>query len=139
MRQITADFYVSPQILPEDLAGYKEAGIRSIICNRPDGEEAGQPEFARIEAAAQALGLETAHVPLQPGGLDAQTVDAFRAAVQELPAPVLAFCKSGGRSTSLWTVIHFDQYTTEELAEMTTAAGYDMRGLINQLERSRGS
>lgn len=100
--QITPDFAVSPQIRPEDVPEIAAAGFRSILCNRPDHEDAGQPEFAAVEAAARAAGLEVLHVPVVSGAITPQNVEDFRAAVAELPAPVFAYCRSGGRCGNLW-------------------------------------
>mgnify|MGYP000944365633 CR=1 FL=1 len=99
---LSPDFAASGQITPEDLPEIAALGYRTVMCNRPDGEEAGQPDFARIEAAAQALGLATPHVPVISGGLTPENVEAFRAAIAELPGPVFAYCRSGARCQRLW-------------------------------------
>lgn len=98
---LTPEFSVSPQIRPEDVAEIAAAGYRSILCNRPDGEDAGQPVYALVEAAARAAGLETLHVPVVSGAIARGDVDS-RAAVADLPAPVLAYCRSGTRCANLW-------------------------------------
>lgn len=100
--QITPDFAVAPQLRPEEVAEVAAAGFRSILCNRPDREEAGQPEFAAVEAAARAAGLEVLHVPVVSGAITADNLRDFRAAVAALPAPVFAYCRSGGRCANLW-------------------------------------
>lgn len=102
IRQITDDFSVSPQIAPEEVAEIKALGFRSILCNRPDGEEWGQPAFAEIASAAATAGLPAVHVPVVSGQITEADVDAFRAAVAELPAPVFAYCRSGARCQNLW-------------------------------------
>lgn len=99
---LTPQFSVSPQIRPEDVAGIAAAGYRSILCNRPDGEDAGQPPYATVEAAAREAGLEALHVPVVSGGITRGDVEEFRAAVADLPAPVLAYCRSGTRCAHLW-------------------------------------
>jgi sulfide:quinone oxidoreductase len=100
--QITEDYSVSPQIAVEDVAEIARLGFRTLMCNRPDAEDPGQPDFARIAAAAEAHGLVVSHVPVQSGGITPQDVDAFRAAMAELPRPVFAYCRSGTRSQNLW-------------------------------------
>ena len=101
-RQITPDFAVAPQIRPEDVAGIAAAGFRSILCNRPDHEEPGQPVCAAVEAAARAAGLEVLHVPVVSGAITVENLQDFQAAVADLPAPVFAYCRSGGRCANLW-------------------------------------
>jgi sulfide:quinone oxidoreductase len=100
--RITPDYSASPQIDAEDMAEIAALGFRSIICNRPDGEDAGQPPAADIRAAAERHGLAFAFVPVVSGQIDEGDVADFRAAVAELPAPVLAYCRSGTRSRNLW-------------------------------------
>lgn len=96
------DFSAAGQIGPEDVAEIAEAGFKSIICNRPDGEGHGQPAFAEIEAAAKTLGLETRYIPVTPGQAGPPEVEAFAAALREMPKPILAYCRSGARSNMMF-------------------------------------
>lgn len=103
IKPLTEEVAVSPQITADDMPALAQAGFRSIICNRPDGEAADQPAFAEIERAARAAGLDAAYVPVQPGTMSDETLAAFDAALARLPRPVLAYCRSGARSTALWS------------------------------------
>lgn len=100
--RITDDFTVSSQIMPEEVAQIAALGFRSIMCNRPDGEEYGQPAFAEIADAAKLAGLRTSHVPVISGRIAPQDVAAFQAAIADLPGPVFAYCRSGARCQNLW-------------------------------------
>jgi uncharacterized protein (TIGR01244 family) len=102
LTQITPDYSVAPQIGVEDVAAIAAKGFRSIMCNRPDGESPDQTAFARIAAEAEAQGLEVAFVPVVSGNIHAEDVEDFRAAMAELPKPVLAYCRSGARCQNLW-------------------------------------
>lgn len=102
IRQINPRLAVSGQIRPDDIAAVAARGFRAIVCNRPDGEEAGQPRFADVAAAARAAGLEARHIPVSGPVTDTQAA-AFGAALSDLPAPVLAYCRSGARSTAIWS------------------------------------
>ena len=95
---------VSGQLTVEDVAKVAEAGFAAIICNRPDGEADDQTPFAEIRAAAKEAGLEIDYIPVSPPQLTQEQVDAFKEALQDLPAPVLAYCRSGARSSSLWSI-----------------------------------
>src|SRR4051812_103648 len=99
MKQLNPGILVSGQIAPEDVAALAASGVRTIINNRPDGEEPGQPTSAEIEAAATAAGLSYRHIPVVGGFSEAQ-VEAMADALDA--GPVLAFCRSGTRSTYLW-------------------------------------
>jgi len=92
---------VSDQLVPTDMAAIAAAGFRSIICNRPDDEAADQPSFAVIEAAAEKAGLVAAYLPVTTQTLNADNGAAFGMLMAQLPKPVLAYCRSGARSTSL--------------------------------------
>lgn len=100
--QIAPDYSVAPQIGVGDVAEAAERGFRSIMCNRPDGESAGQPEAAAIRAEAERLGLGFAFVPVVSGRIGAGDVEDFREALAALPKPVLAYCRSGARCQNLW-------------------------------------
>ncbi|MBU9578756.1 TIGR01244 family phosphatase [Ralstonia mannitolilytica] len=92
----------SRQIVPADLKAIRDAGFRSVICNRPDGEGDDQPAFAEIAAAARELGLEARYLPVEPNRIGDAEVDAFGALVDALPKPILAYCRSGNRASALW-------------------------------------
>lgn len=100
IKTIDSNLSVGPQIAPEEVARLKAKGFRSVICNRPDGEEWGQPAFAEVEKAAKAAGMEARHIPVtgQPGPAQAAQ---FAAALKEMPGPVYAYCRSGGRAGML--------------------------------------
>ena len=100
--QITADYSVAPQIARQDVAEIAARGFRSIMCNRPDGESPEQADVAEIRAEAARLGLGFASVPVVSGQITGENVDDFRDALAQLPAPVLAYCRSGARCRNLW-------------------------------------
>jgi len=105
MKPITADLSVSAQITVADIQTIKDAGFRSIICNRPDGEGPDQPTFSDIENAALSAGLEPLYQPVIAGSISADDVAAFQNALTALPAPVFAYCRTGNRCTMLWNLI----------------------------------
>ena len=125
-KKVTETFSVSPQIADRDVASIAAAGFRSILCNRPDDEELGQPAFSVIETAAKALGLTVLHQPVMSGKLDQEDVDAFNAAMAELPTPVFAYCRSGTRCIMLWALSETNRRPVSEVLEMTRTAGYDL-------------
>ena len=104
IKRVTPDFAVAGQIGPDDVAGIAAMGFKSLICNRPDREQSGQPEFQAIAEAAKSAGLEAAFIPFSPSAMTAEDVTAFRAALDRLPGPVLAYCRSGARSLNIYTV-----------------------------------
>jgi sulfide:quinone oxidoreductase len=133
LKKITEKTAVSPQITTQDIAAIKEAGFRAIICNRPDGEGADQPSFEEIEAAAKKVGLEAAYVPVTSGKVRDEDVESFGAALKDLPRPVLAYCRTGTRSATLWSLHESKKRPMYEILAATKAAGYDMNGVARRI------
>ena len=102
VKSLNANISVSPQISAAEVAEIAERGFKSIICNRPDGEEQGQPSSEEIGAAARTHGLGFAYVPAISGAMTPSDGEAMARALASLPAPVLAYCRSGARSTKLY-------------------------------------
>lgn len=102
IRYLGAHYAVAPQIMPEDVRRLKEQGFASLICTRPDGEGAGQPVFAEIEAQARKHGMQALHLPVRPGRITQADLDAFAAFYSGAPKPVLGFCRTGMRAEALW-------------------------------------
>jgi uncharacterized protein (TIGR01244 family) len=100
---VTNDFSVAPQLSPADLGEIAQLGYRAVINNRPDGEGGpGQPAHAQMEEAARAAGLQYVYVPVAPSADDPAAIARMREVLQQLPRPVLAFCRTGTRSTKLF-------------------------------------
>lgn len=103
LRQIAADVCVAPQLTPEAMAEVARLGFRSVVNNRPDFEEGpNQPTNAAVEAAARAAGLEYVFLPVHSAYQTPEEIARFAQLLDELPRPLLAFCRSGARSTKLY-------------------------------------
>jgi uncharacterized protein (TIGR01244 family) len=130
-RTVTEDFSVSPQIAPGDVATAAAQGFRMIINNRPDGEQPGQPTSAEIEAEAKAHGLAYAYVPVvgRPTSDQAKAVHDLTAASG---GKVLAFCRSGTRSITAWSIGQAEagDRSREALVSLGAEAGYDLSGVL---------
>lgn len=103
IRQIADTVCVAPQLAPDAMAELASLGFKSVVNNRPDFEHGpDQPTSAQIEVAASAAGLVYRHLPVDGGWQSPEQIAAFAALLQELPQPMLAFCRSGARSTRLY-------------------------------------
>ncbi len=103
IRAVSPDVCVAPQLTPAAMAEAAAMGFRSVVNNRPDFEHGpDQPTSAEIEAAAKAAGLEYRHLPVDGGWQSPEEIAAFAQLLAELPRPLLAFCRSGARSTRLF-------------------------------------
>ncbi len=106
LRAVAPDVCVAGQLTPAAMAEAAAAGFRSIVNNRPDHEHGpGQPTSAEIEAAARTAGLVYRHLPVDGGWQSAEQINAFAQLLAELPRPLLAFCRSGARSTRLFLAV----------------------------------
>lgn len=104
-RQITDDYSVSGQITPEEVAAIKAAGFKSVICNRPDDEQPGQPSADSVKAAVEAAGLAFRYIPVISGQMSGDNVADMADALDEMDGPVFAYCRSGTRCTNLYMAI----------------------------------
>ena len=134
-RKIDESILVSPQIRPNDLVEAAAQGVRLVINNRPDDEEAGQPEGAAIEDAAQAAGIAYTAIPVTHAGFSHAQVAAMVQALEQADGPVLAYCKSGTRSTYLWALARAKMGEHPAvLIEKAEGAGYDLRPIRPMLD-----
>lgn len=103
LRAVADGVCVAPQLDAGAMAELAALGFRSVVNNRPDFEHgADQPTSAQIEAAALAAGLEYRFLPVDGGYQSDEEIAAFAALLKDLPRPLLAFCRSGARSTRLF-------------------------------------
>jgi len=102
VRKIDDDYSVSAQIDADDVDIVSLLGFRSIVCHRPDHEQADQPEFSAIAERARQLGIEVRHIPVTPAALTEEAVGGMARALGELPRPILGYCRSGARSTKIY-------------------------------------
>ncbi len=137
LRRLTPAVSVAPQIDPADLPALAAAGFVAVVNNRPDGEEPGQPSGDAVRAAASAVGVGYAEVPVTRGFSYSQ-IDAMAAVLAGADGPVLAYCRSGTRSCHLWALAAARAGGDPEALVATAAnAGYGLRGLLPLLETLR--
>lgn len=135
MKKLDEGMFVAGQIRPEDVAEASRHGVTKIVNNRPDGEEPGQPAAAEIEAAARAAGIAYVHIPVA-GGFSPDQVAAMARALDEAEGPVLAFCRTGTRSTFLWALARAGSGDDgAEIMRKAAEAGYDLMPIAEYLNR----
>ncbi len=136
-RQIDARFFVAPQIDVADVAAAKAAGIVLIVNNRPDGEDASAPQGEQIAAAAAKRGIDYIAIPIGNAGFSHAQIEALSVALASVApdGPVLAYCRSGTRSTHLWALAQArDGGDPATLIGQAAAAGYDLCGIRAMLD-----
>ena len=127
IRQLDDNTFVSGQLSPDQVAELKEHGVTMLVNNRPDNEDPGQPLSSDMEAAAKAAGMEYRHVPIRYG-MGPSDVEAMREALHATgDGKMLAFCRSGNRSTLAWALARAeDGAEPEELHRCAEAAGFSL-------------
>ena len=127
LKPLTDTIFVAPQISASEIEEAKALGVKLVINNRPDHEAPDQPEGAEIEAAARAAGMDYVAIPVTHAGFAPWQIDAMEKALADADGKVLAFCRSGTRSTFLWALTCAragDDFG--ELNAAATQAGYDL-------------
>lgn len=137
-RKLTSDIMVSPQIGVDAVAEAKGLGVTLIINNRPEGESDDQVSGAEIEAVARAAGLDYVAIPITHSGFSQPQVEAMVAALEGAEGKILAYCRSGTRSTLLWALAECAQGgDPDALTNIAAKAGYDVssvRPLMDMLK-----
>lgn len=101
IHELEPGFAISEAITPGDLDEVAKRGFKSVICNRRAGEAEDHNETA-LSTKTRALGMEWRCIPVAPGDYSDADIDAFSNALDTLPTPILAFCRSGKRAVHLW-------------------------------------
>lgn len=136
VRKLDDRVSVAPQIAPGDVHALATLGFTTIINNRPDGESADQPGGDIVAAEAEAAGLAYHAIPVSPAGIAPDQVAAMAAVLRDSPGPVLAYCRSGTRSTNLWALASATLgENPQRLVTAAADAGYDIAGLAPVLRR----
>ncbi|WP_439124481.1 TIGR01244 family sulfur transferase [Marivita sp.] len=134
IRPITDRYSVSPQIDPQDAAAIKEAGITTVICNRPDAEVPPSHQADTIRAALEAEGLRFEVLPITHQTMTHDRVAQQAAIVEASDGPVLAYCASGTRCSILWALSKAGQLPSDAIIEAVARAGYDLSAMRPTLD-----
>ncbi len=141
-RKLGDGIYASPQIGVADIAQAAQLGVTLVINNRPEGESDDQTPGAEIEAVAHAAGMDYIAIPVTMQSLSQDDVSSMAQALGEAHGPVLAYCRSGTRSTLLWSLAEAMRgREPAEIADAAAAAGYDVapvRAAMDAIYSARG-
>ncbi len=129
IRKLTEHLSVAPQITEADVAEIAQSEFRSILCNRPDQEEADQPFYAAIQKQAESAGIEIRFQPVNGGNISDADVYDFEQNINDLPQPVLAYCRSGTRCAALWALSQAGDQSADDILKTAAEAGYSLEAL----------
>lgn len=139
-RKLEDGIFASPQIGLEDVETARKMGIALIINNRPEDESPDQVPGSEIEAAARAAGIAYVAIPVTHAGFSETQVQAMTDALRDRAGPVLAYCRSGTRSTLLWALAEAARgRSPDELARSAAGAGYDVGPVRPAMDMLAGS
>ena len=130
--RINENLSVSAQISAPEVAESAALGFTGVINNRPDNEEPGQPASDTMKSAATEAGLAYAHIPVRGPAITEATVRTFQAALAESEGPVLAYCRSGTRSLTLWTLgeVLDGRMAKDDVVPFGIKHGFDLTGAL---------
>lgn len=134
VKQLTPFLAVAGQMQPQDMATIAKTGFLTVINNRPDGESDEQPSSAQIAQAAHAAGLHYHYLPIVAGQISDQNATDFAQLLTEVKGPVLAFCRTGTRSTSVWALTEAHHLDPVAILAAAKGAGYDLTSLEPRLQ-----
>jgi len=136
MKQINDRLWISPQIETGAISSLKEKGFAGIVNNRPDGEEPRQPPAETNRAEAEAHGLNYTHIPIVPGQISEEQVRKFQKALEESEGPVIAHCKTGTRSATLFAIgeVMDGRMSRTDVTQLGRKVGVDLTGAVKWLE-----
>lgn len=133
IKVLTSSLSVSGQISAADLPEISQAGFKSVICNRPDGEGADQPGFSEIQEVAAREGLVMHYLPAESGKVTDEQGAAFGQLMAELPKPILAYCRTGMRSATMWALASAGTLSLPQIIDTSAQAGFDMKALVRRI------
>ena len=136
MKKISDRLYAGPQLTAEDIRRAKSQGFAAIINNRPDGEEPGQPRAAENRLVAEREQLAYTHIPVTGGQVSEAQVRAFQKALLEAGGAVLAHCKTGTRSATLYAIgeVLDERMEKNEVIPFGQSVGFDLSGAVKWLD-----
>ena len=130
-RPLSDRVFASPQLTLADVEAAQALGIETIVNNRPEGEAEDQTPGPDIEAAARAAGIDYVAIPIIPGHFNEAEVREMKAALNQADGKVLAYCRTGTRSTLLWALAEASSGTAiETIVSAASAAGYDVSPVL---------
>jgi sulfide:quinone oxidoreductase len=132
-KPLTPSLSVAAQLTKDDVARAAQQGFKAIIDNRPDDEEVGQLNAAEMERLAADHGMVFVHIPVVSGKIDDASVAKMGAALDSLEGPVLAYCRTGTRSTNLWALSQAGRVAPDAIMSTAKAAGYDLSSIASRL------
>ena len=138
-KRLTSRLSVAGQLGPSDMASVKAAGFGAVIVNRPDDEARNQPSYSEVMSAADAVDLQVHYLPISGGNFTDDAIAEFGGILDSESVPILAYCRTGTRSTTLWALSEAGKSPVDAILNTAQEAGYDLSKMKQRLEERRAS
>lgn len=132
-KPLSPAFSAAPQLSQADIARAAQDGFSTIVDNRPDGEDPGQPDAATMRGLAEQHGLTFAHIPVTPAAIGDADIAKMAAVLASAPGPVLGYCRTGTRAAMLWALTQAREASPESLLQAAAEAGFDLTAIKPRL------
>ena len=132
--QINQQLSISGQITLEEITELAQHGIKTLICNRPDGEEPNQLAASQIKAAAEKMGIKFVNIPVPGRVIPESSLNEFIEALKNTDDKVHAYCRTGMRSSIFWGLSKAKQKSVNEVLSEAKSLGFDLSPVTEQLE-----
>ena len=133
LKQVNPEFWVADQITAQDIELIAARGIKSVFCNRPDGEGPDQPNVIEIEQALKPYGIQIQYLPVVSGKVTDEQAEEFKQLYLQAQKPLLAYCRSGTRSITLWALSQVADQTLDQMLLIAKTLGYDLQGVVPRI------
>ena len=133
LKQVNPEFWVADQITAQDIELIAARGIKTVFCNRPDGEGPDQPNVIEIEQALQPYGIQIQYLPVVSGKVTDEQAEEFKQLYLQAQKPLLAYCRSGTRSITLWALSQVADQTLDQMLLTAKTLGYDLQGVVPRI------
>ncbi len=131
-KHLADNIYVSSQIVSESLSSIIESGFKTVVCNRPDGEDAEQVNHELFKDELSHFNINFVYLPLIIGGIQPSDVSQFQSVKENNQLPMLLYCRTGSRSTLLWCLSEMITRSIADIVDCAYQAGYNMSHLLNK-------
>lgn len=133
LKQVNTEFWVADQITAQDIELIAARCIKTVFCNRPDGEGPDQPNVIEIEQALKPYGIEIQYLPVVSGKVTDEQAEEFKQLYLQAQKPLLAYCRSGTRSITLWALSQVADQTLDQMLLTAKTLGYDLQGVVPRI------
>lgn len=133
LKQVNPEFWVADQITAQDIELIAARGIKTVFCNRPDGEGSDQPNVIEIEQALKPYGIQIQYLPVVSGKVTDEQAEEFKQLYLQAQKPLLAYCRSGTRSITLWALSQVADQTLDQMLLTAKTLGYDLQGVVPRI------